>query len=40
VALRAVQVGDELGPSRGRLRTLAIGGLVHDTGKLSIPDRS
>jgi HD-GYP domain-containing protein (c-di-GMP phosphodiesterase class II) len=38
VALRAVQVGDELGLSRGRLRTLAIGGLVHDIGKLSIPD--
>jgi HD-GYP domain-containing protein (c-di-GMP phosphodiesterase class II) len=31
-------VGDELGLSRGRLRTLAIGGLVHDIGKLSIPD--
>jgi HD-GYP domain-containing protein (c-di-GMP phosphodiesterase class II) len=38
VALRAVQVGDELGLSRGRLRTLAIGGLVHDIGKLAIPD--
>lgn len=38
VALRAVQVGDELGLSRGRLRALAIGGLVHDIGKLSIPD--
>jgi HD-GYP domain-containing protein (c-di-GMP phosphodiesterase class II) len=38
VAMRAVQVGDELGLSRGRLRTLAIGGLVHDIGKLSIPD--
>jgi HD-GYP domain-containing protein (c-di-GMP phosphodiesterase class II) len=38
VALRAVQVGDELGLSRGRLRTLAIGALVHDIGKLSIPD--
>jgi HD-GYP domain-containing protein (c-di-GMP phosphodiesterase class II) len=38
VALRAVQVGDELGLSRGRLRTLAIGGLVHDVGKLAIPD--
>jgi HD-GYP domain-containing protein (c-di-GMP phosphodiesterase class II) len=36
--MRAVQVGDELGLSRGRLRTLAIGGLVHDIGKLSIPD--
>ncbi len=38
VALRAVQVGEELGLSGGRLRTLAIGGLVHDIGKLSIPD--
>ena len=38
VALRAVQVGDELGLSRSRLRTLAIGGLVHDIGKLAIPD--
>ena len=38
VALRAVQVGAELGLSRGRLRTLAIGGLVHDIGKLSVPD--
>jgi HD-GYP domain-containing protein (c-di-GMP phosphodiesterase class II) len=38
VALRAVQVGDALGLSRGRLRTLAIGGLVHDIGKLSVPD--
>jgi HD-GYP domain-containing protein (c-di-GMP phosphodiesterase class II) len=33
-----VQVGDELGLSRSRLRTLAIGGLVHDIGKLAIPD--
>jgi len=39
VALRAVQVGDELGLSRSRLRTLAIGGLVHDIGKLAIPDQ-
>jgi HD-GYP domain-containing protein (c-di-GMP phosphodiesterase class II) len=38
VALRAVQVGELLGLSAGRLRTLAIGGLVHDIGKLSIPD--
>jgi HD-GYP domain-containing protein (c-di-GMP phosphodiesterase class II) len=38
VALRAVQVGEELGLSAGRLRTLAIGGLVHDIGKLSVPD--
>jgi HD-GYP domain-containing protein (c-di-GMP phosphodiesterase class II) len=38
VALRAVQVGELLGLSAGRLRILAIGGLVHDIGKLSIPD--
>jgi HD-GYP domain-containing protein (c-di-GMP phosphodiesterase class II) len=38
VALRAVQVGEELGISTGRLRALAIGGLVHDIGKLSVPD--
>jgi HD-GYP domain-containing protein (c-di-GMP phosphodiesterase class II) len=37
VALRAVQVGEELGLSGGRLRTLAIGGLLHDIGKLSVP---
>ena len=38
VALRAVQIGEQLGLSRGRLRALAIGGLVHDIGKLSVPD--
>ena len=38
VALRAVQVGQRLGLSRRRLRALAIGGLVHDIGKLSVPD--
>ena len=38
VALRAVQVGEELGLSAGRLRTLAIGALVHDMGKLSVAD--
>jgi hypothetical protein len=38
VALRAVQVGEELGLSPSRLRTLAIGALVHDMGKLSVPD--
>ena len=38
VALRAVQVGDELGLPPAGLRTLAIGGLVHDVGKLSVPD--
>ena len=38
VALRAVQVGQALDLSPGRLRTLAIGGLLHDVGKLSVPD--
>jgi HD-GYP domain-containing protein (c-di-GMP phosphodiesterase class II) len=37
VALRAAQVGDELGLSPGRLRDLAIGGLLHDIGKLAVP---
>jgi HD-GYP domain-containing protein (c-di-GMP phosphodiesterase class II) len=38
VALLAVQVGEALGLPNQRLRTLAVGGLVHDIGKLSIPD--
>ena len=38
VALRAVQVGDELGLAPERLRDLAVGGLLHDIGKLSIPN--
>jgi putative nucleotidyltransferase with HDIG domain len=38
VALLAVQVGEALGLSASRLRALAIGGLVHDIGKLSVPD--
>jgi HD-GYP domain-containing protein (c-di-GMP phosphodiesterase class II) len=38
VALRAVQIGDELGLAPGRLRDLAIGGLLHDIGKLRVPD--
>jgi putative nucleotidyltransferase with HDIG domain len=38
VALRAVQVGEELGLSPVRLRALATGALVHDIGKLSVPD--
>jgi HD-GYP domain-containing protein (c-di-GMP phosphodiesterase class II) len=37
VALRAVQVGEQLGLSHGRLRELAIGGMLHDIGKLSVP---
>jgi hypothetical protein len=39
VALRAVQVGEELGLAPGRLRALAIGGLLHDIGKLAVPER-
>jgi HD-GYP domain-containing protein (c-di-GMP phosphodiesterase class II) len=39
VALRAAQVGDELGLAPERQRELALGGLLHDIGKLSVPDR-
>jgi HD-GYP domain-containing protein (c-di-GMP phosphodiesterase class II) len=39
VALRAVQVGERLGLFAGRLRELAIGGLLHDVGKLSVPNK-
>jgi HD-GYP domain-containing protein (c-di-GMP phosphodiesterase class II) len=38
VAHRAVQVGEELGLSPHRLRELATGALVHDIGKLRVPD--
>jgi len=38
VALRAVQVGDVLGLPPVRLRSLATGGLLHDIGKLAVPD--
>jgi HD-GYP domain-containing protein (c-di-GMP phosphodiesterase class II) len=38
VALLAVQVGERLGLSPSRLRALAVGGLMHDMGKLSVPD--
>jgi HD-GYP domain-containing protein (c-di-GMP phosphodiesterase class II) len=38
VALRAVLVGEELGLAPNKLRTLATGGLLHDIGKLSVPD--
>lgn len=37
VALRAVEVGEELGLSPHRLRDLALGGLLHDIGKLAVP---
>jgi HD-GYP domain-containing protein (c-di-GMP phosphodiesterase class II) len=38
VAFRSVQIGEELGLPPGRLRNLAAGGLLHDIGKLSVPD--
>jgi putative nucleotidyltransferase with HDIG domain len=38
VALLAVAVGEELGLPPARLRELATGGLIHDIGKLSVPD--
>jgi HD-GYP domain-containing protein (c-di-GMP phosphodiesterase class II) len=38
VATLAVQIGEQLGLSEGRLRQLALGGLLHDIGKLSVPD--
>jgi HD-GYP domain-containing protein (c-di-GMP phosphodiesterase class II) len=38
VATLAVQIGENLGLSPSRLRSLAIGGLLHDIGKLSVPD--
>ena len=37
VAMLAVEVGEALGLARGRLRTLALGGLLHDMGKLAVP---
>jgi putative nucleotidyltransferase with HDIG domain len=38
VASLAVALGEELGLPATRLRTLAIGGLLHDVGKLSVPN--
>jgi putative nucleotidyltransferase with HDIG domain len=38
VATLAVQVGEQLGLAADRLRLLALGGLLHDMGKLAIPD--
>jgi putative nucleotidyltransferase with HDIG domain len=38
VSLLAVRVGEELGLSPARLRQLAIGALLHDIGKLSVPN--
>jgi HD-GYP domain-containing protein (c-di-GMP phosphodiesterase class II) len=37
VAMLAVQVGEALGLPRRRLRVLALGGLLHDMGKLVVP---
>ena len=37
VALMAVAIGERLGLAEGRLRQLALGGLLHDVGKLSVP---
>jgi putative nucleotidyltransferase with HDIG domain len=37
VATLAVRLGEQLGLSPTRLRSLAIGGLLHDIGKLSVP---
>lgn len=37
VAALAVEVGERLGLSAARLRDLAIGGLLHDVGKLAVP---
>jgi HD-GYP domain-containing protein (c-di-GMP phosphodiesterase class II) len=38
VAMLAVRVGEELGLPRSRLRALAVGALLHDVGKLAVPD--
>ena len=37
VATLAVELGEQLGLSAARLRSLATGGLLHDIGKLSLP---
>jgi HD-GYP domain-containing protein (c-di-GMP phosphodiesterase class II) len=38
VALLAVAIAERLGLSGSRLRQLALGGLLHDVGKLSVPN--
>ncbi len=38
VATLAVAIGERLGLTGGRLRQLALGGLLHDVGKLSVPN--
>ncbi|MEA2385556.1 MAG: hypothetical protein QOH72_5527, partial [Solirubrobacteraceae bacterium] len=37
VAMLAVELGERLGLPPSRLRSLAIGGLLHDMGKLAVP---
>ena len=38
VAALAVEIGERLGLAERRLRILAVGGLLHDMGKLAVPD--
>ena len=38
VAALAVEIGERLGVPERRLRLLAVGGLLHDMGKLAVPD--
>lgn len=38
VTMYALKLGEELGLPASRLRALAIGGIVHDIGKLAVPD--
>ncbi|HEX4672878.1 MAG TPA: HD domain-containing protein [Solirubrobacteraceae bacterium] len=38
VATLAVAIGERLGLTEGQLRQLALGGLLHDVGKLSVPN--
>ena len=38
VALLAAQIGEDLGLAPARVRDLALGAMVHDVGKLSVPD--
>ena len=38
VAALAVMIGEEMGLSPGRLRSLAQGALLHDVGKIGVPD--
>jgi putative nucleotidyltransferase with HDIG domain len=38
VAMLAVQIGEQLQLPPARLRLLALGGLLHDMGKLAVPD--